>query len=45
MWDKEILSSGINILVKDFTSLVLDQSIHPLDDFSLSQMDHHDGFY
>ena len=41
MWDKEMLPSGMNILIKDSASLVPDKNIHP----SISHMDTHDAFY
>ena len=44
-WDKEISPSVMNILMKDSTSPVPVQNIHPSGEISLSHMDTHDGFY
>ena len=38
MWKKEISPSGMNILIKDSTSLVPDQNIHPSGAISLSHL-------
>ena len=38
LWDKEISSSGMNILIRDSTSLVNDKNIHPSEKIFVSHM-------
>ena len=41
MWDKEISTSGMNILIMDSASLIPDKNIHPSAKIFLSHIDPH----